>query len=343
VAKTGKALGGAGFDMGKLLGAQITHAKDIIPNLFEELEDSAGVANITAGLAKMNEMLDPSSPVGQRVVAGLDGLLNRFGKLVKEIDFDVWSGRIVKAFDYIGDAMEVAASVFNALGATFEFVMGMSAEMGESLYNMTVGVADAVKWVDDALNSLLAPLYKADAAMWAAVKQFFDWGLGIGKALWQGIKEGIVGHVTEVVDSVKFLGKEIIGGITSVLKTRSPSEVFSDIGMQTAAGFSLGIAAAIPGVRQTMEEAFAPMSLLPVVPALGTGLGSGSGPITTVVSAGGGGGQAGPHLEAHVTVNLGPGTTDENVARQVGEYSKLGVMEALESLLSQLAAEGGAA
>lgn len=330
-AKTGKPLGGAGIAMSPTFLAQLEKTKDIIPNLFEELEKSAGFTEVTKGLNRLVMGLSPNSPAGGQIIRGLEGMIDHFGKLVSGIDFEAWSGRLVTAIEIFTVLVDVGSKVGGELGMLFGKFSAFGESLGETLYETTQLVGD-----------------------------FFNEAVKLGEALWKGLVEGITSHVNEVVDSVKYLGKEAMGALKGVLGIHSPSSVFADFGLMTAAGFELGIERAMPGVADTVAAAFGPRMLLPAIgsaaagrqvagPALEGALqGTGAQPVlagygsSSVDFQAAGGQRNGSRFEANITVNIAAPAGSEGAAREQADQTGASVRRALESLFEQWAAEGGA-
>lgn len=306
--KTGKPLGGAGVAMSQTYLAQLEKAKDIVPNLFEELENSGGFTKVTAGLSRLVEGLSPDSPAGGKIIRGLELMIDRFGDLISDIDFDAWSDRLVSAIDIFTVLVEVGAAVGGELGMLFSKFTAFGEALGETLFETTELVGD-----------------------------FFNAASELGAALWEGLQEGIVSGITWVVDSAKQLGDAAIGSLKSVLGIHSPSTVFAEAGMDTGEGFELGVMRSLPGVVDTVANAFGPDMLLPVVasqPSIGAAISTGG---AAALAAGGG-----PRMEAHITINVGAAAGDAAGAREQAEQVGLNVRQALQSVFENWAAEGGA-
>jgi hypothetical protein len=314
VKKTGKqALGAAGVGMSKTFLAQMEKTKDIIPNLFEELENSGGLEKLTGGLDRLVQGLAPDSPAGKKIVGGLTAMLDRFGDLVTKVDFEVWSKRLVSAMELFTGLVEIGAAVAGEIGMLFDKFTGFGEALGETLFETT-----------------------------EMVGEFFDAAGKLGTAVWEGMQDGIVKGITWVVDSAKQLGNEAIGALKGVLGISSPSKVFANFGLMTGEGFELGVMRALPGVTRTVADAFSPDSLMPPLhdaplPSLVGAAASAA--VTMPTSAP----VAGPHFEAHITVNVGgAGLADEGRAKEVADQAAFSVRAALEAAFEQWAAEGAA-
>jgi hypothetical protein len=303
--KTGKDLGGAAVTMAPLFESQLEKAKDIIPNLFEELERTGGLESVTAGLARLVENLSPDSPAGRKIIDGLTAMLDGFGNLIGKVDFDAWSSRLVVAMEIFQGVVGFGVAVVEELGNVFDALTGFGDALGDVLFDVVQGVGD-----------------------------FFNAAKELGAAIWRGIKEGIVSGVTSVTSAVKDLASSAIGGVKEVLGIHSPSAVFAAFGMQTALGFQVGVERALPALGQSMAAAFSPEALMPGLVGL-TAAAAAAGPMAAP-------GPGGPVLHASVVINIGVGQ-GVGTLRELAQAAEAGARQGLLATLEQLAAEGAGA
>lgn len=308
--KTKKPLGGAGVAMSLTFLAQLEKVKDILPNLFEDLEKSKGLTKITDSLHQLTLALDPDSPSGRKIIDGLSGILDHVGDLIGKTDFDKWADRMVSVVDVLGVAIDFGAELADELGRVWDGLTGFGAAIGDVLYDITSGVG-----------------------------QFFSAALDLGKAVWEGMQQGIVSGITYVVDAVKNLGDAVVGKLKGVLGIHSPSKVFADLGMWSAGGYNVGLIEAQPAVMRTAEETFSPDAIFPdAAPSISAPVISA--PSISAPTVGGLGGGQTINLEANVTVNVGGAPSGEGAAREQGEAVAFSVRRALEAAFEQWAAEG---
>jgi hypothetical protein len=316
-AKTGKPLGGAGVAMSQTYLAQLEKTKDIIPNLFEELEATGGLEPLTKGLDRLVQGLSPDSVAGGKIVHGLSVMLDGFGKLVAGIDFEAWSNRAVSAMEIISGIAWFTAGALGDLGKVFDGLTRLGESLGETLYETT-----------------------------ALVEDFFKGAMKLGEAVWQGLQDGIVSGITYVVNAVAGLGTAVADRLKSVLGIHSPSTVGMDVGRNLDAGVEVGVNRGMPQVEDTIGEAFGPRLLpgltppfqltAPAQPSLAYG---GPSPAADVVSP-----RAGDRtFEANITINIGAPAGTAGEAQDQAEEAGRSVQRALESLFERWAAEGGAA
>jgi hypothetical protein len=337
--KTGKALGGAGEAMEATFTSRIDKVRDIVPNLMEELEKAGGMKSITGAMGKLVEAFDPGSPMGKRIVAGLTRMMDGIGKVFASIDFDKWTGRLVAVMDVIPSVVSGIGAVFNAVAVGFEYLTLFGEFLGESLFNL-------IQWgtsVRDWLNSL--------------PQRLIEGAIDIGRSIVDGIKQGLLAGYEAVTGAIDSLADGVVGRFKSLLGIASPSAVFADFGVQTSAGFNLGIEDSMADVQGTMAAAFAPASMLGTIPTgedLGMALAPpvivppalpdlsslpvpGMGPINPTINVAGGGGGG---INATINVSIGAGAPSN--AQEVATSTADAIRAALASLLEQNHAEVGA-
>lgn len=111
-------------------------------------------------------------------------------------------------------------------------------------------VRDAQKVLTDLANTVKA---KIDQAKKAITDTAAAWKAA-GEAIIQGLLDGIKAKATAVVERVKEMGNNVVDTIKDLLKIRSPSQVMYQVGVDTAQGYALGLAAGIPQVQQTAQQ-----------------------------------------------------------------------------------------
>ena len=127
-----------------------------------------------------------------------------------------------------------------------------------------------------------------------AIGQFLDWlGTltleGIGTALIDGLVAGLKAGAGAVLGAITGIAGGAVDAAKKALGIASPSTIFAEIGMHTAAGMEQGVdsgAAAVAGSMEAMVEP--PASAAPAA-AAGGGGGSGA-QYTITINAGGGDG-----------------------------------------------------
>nr|WP_281421548.1 phage tail tape measure protein [Thermus brevis] len=83
-----------------------------------------------------------------------------------------------------------------------------------------------------------------------------------GKAIVQGLTQGIVSLAMAPVNAVRQLGGKAITALRNLLGIRSPSRVFAEIGAMTALGMAVGLQGAAPEVARAVQ------ALMPPAPQL---------------------------------------------------------------------------
>jgi hypothetical protein len=303
--KTGKPLGGAGVALSDTFLAKLEKTKDIIPNLFEELERSGGLKGVTEGLGKLVENLDPDSPAGSKIVNGLTLMLDKFGKFVSEIDVDSAASKTVQALDDIAaaakvtaDAIDILLNAFHGLRIGYNLLTGSreGVEKGSILGNI-FDTADARKSGNQGLDQMAdviaggGPIEKYLRGAAASLGGKVARGLGLG------MKDG----KKDVAAAAETLGTTAEEGLMSTLEMHSPSRVFQRLGELSTKGYSLGIRDGTPDMHDEISGAFSAGAALAARGDDASGA-RGSGDITIPI-----------------TVNVGAAPGGEYAARETGE------------------------
>lgn len=116
------------------------------------------------------------------------------------------------------------------------------------------------------------PIVKAFEGLWAAGKALvdLDWA-GIGHAIVDGIKNGLSAAWEGLKHAVVSMGTGIRDEFKSILGIHSPSTVFRELGMQTGAGFQVGVEASQPALRASTASMAEAAVSGPVTAAGGAG------------------------------------------------------------------------
>jgi hypothetical protein len=323
--KTGKPLGGAGVALSDTFLAKLEKTKDIIPNLFEELEKSGGLKGVTEGLGKLVESLDPDSPAGSKIVDGLTLMLDKFGKFVSEIDVDAAANKTVRALDDIaaaakatGDAIDILLTAFHGLRVGWNLLTGSreGVEKG-SILDKVFSIADARKTGNESLDNV------ADAI--AGGNPFSKLLRGLGAKAAAGLGFGIKDGKKDVVDAAAGLGTAAEDSLMSTLEVQSPSRVFKRIGEFSTQGYSAGIRSGAPDMHDEIDGAF---SAGAAIAARGD-------------DAAGGGGAS--DITIPITINVGSVSGGEAGAHEAGAAIADAVYEKVLSLFETMRLRGAGA
>jgi hypothetical protein len=320
--KTGKPLGGAGVAQSFTFLARLEKAKDIIPNLFEELEKSEGLKGVTSGLGRLVEALDPDSPAGKKIVGGLEQMLDRFGKFTNEIDFNKVADQTLRALDVLEAGAKAAVTTvdllitsLNGLRVAWNLLNGSreGVEKG-SVLDKVFETVDAGKTGNKTLDDLATGLGGGGLAT--------DIGAGIGRRIAQGLGFGVKAGAPEAARASSDLGATAEDALMSHLEIQSPSRVFARLGQHTARGFAIGIRGGTDEVQAEIDHTFSPDSL--------------AGTSSSSVPGGG------TRNEITINVSVGAGV-DQAGAHEIGNIIATTTRAEIQRLLEQMQNEGGAA
>jgi TP901 family phage tail tape measure protein len=149
-----------------------------------------------------------------------------------------------------------------AWGKWFAEQINYAAEAVSGTKGATLGtaIADLVDWIRKQMDEIPKAIKRAFDNALKFLRDLPRQFVEVGQQIIQGLIDGIKGKAAEVVESVKKLGSDSLAAIKDLLRIRSPSEVMFDLGVQTAAGFALGIG---QGAGSVAEQAAALAQLVP--------------------------------------------------------------------------------
>lgn len=212
----------------------------------------------------------------------------------------------LQALDLKGTASRVSAlsSVFRVLGMAIGGVIAVATTLPLLLGGAARGISAAI----DAVGNVISAV---------GMMRFSTIASQLGSAIVGGIVGGIKAGAAAVAGAVSGVAQGAIDTAKSVLKIRSPSRVFHDLGSYSMEGYALGVQAGAPGAQAATTDAVAPPAALAVAP------------------------RAGGSVTINVSVALARG--DQASAEQAGEAIALAVRRELEGIFASMAASEGAA
>lgn len=170
-----------------------------------------------------------------------------------------WQGLVTAAQVVFSLLRTVVLSAINALKALFQGDFRLALAFAEQGWQ--------------ALRTLLSLPLRLGAVVWDALKGALGQALAFvrglagqfveaGRAIVQGLTQGILSLAMAPVNAVKELGGKAITALRNLLGMRSPSRVFAEIGAMTALGMAVGLEGAAPVVARAVQ------ALVPPVPQL---------------------------------------------------------------------------
>ena len=241
--KTGRGLGGFAVEMGDTLNGLITKLVRFPGDFFSSLNKSGAIEPLKASLRSLLEFLNGAG--GDRIKAiadrGFGALAKAVGWIAKAENLDKIDAVIERVADIGGVALEVASNIFS-IGSSIVSIadsLGVFAvvKVGfEAVAGFAQIASMAVAAFVDELSAEVASI-----ADW--VKTVYDTAVGMGKALWEGMADGIKGGVSAIANGASELADEAVNSVKDALGIHSPSKVFMELGQFTAQGFEDGFAA----------------------------------------------------------------------------------------------------
>jgi len=263
---------------------------DKLKTSFSTIFDGVNIEPFLVGLSKITSMFDVNSVSGKALativnklmdplfatVAKLEPFVTGFfegmviGALIVAIAVMKIKNSIMAAFgndakmkvDWVELAMYAGAAAVGALVVGLGILTGLLAVVAAAIglvgLIMFVTALPATIITAVAIAALAAVVYIAIKAIGWLIGKFQDLtGInlkGIGQAIMNGLLEGIVGGANKVLGYLGSLGGMMEGVLSAKLEVHSPSLVFADIGMNTAAGLEQGIVEGTDGVAGAVEN-----------------------------------------------------------------------------------------
>jgi len=270
--------GPAGERLGKATSQFFTN---LFEATFGPLGDSDGPERIEKMINRVSETVEKAG----KVVKDATPIFDAFGKTLLVLGGGEADTPADKRIKGVINLVSELAGMMNVVGRLYDFKIGPLGII-QSLLDIAgidVDLSPVQKWVDAFLN-LVSPkgILRHLSAMWSgdmsqlgaddqnpiiqgirsllgadqlkAAVDSMGWA-GIGKAITDGIVQGIVSGVQGVKDAAVSAARAAYEGATGFLKTGSPSRLFEDeVGYQTTAGQAIGMVAGIPMVEAAAND-----------------------------------------------------------------------------------------
>ena len=232
-----------------------------------DLADTFGslkVEGLLGGLQKLVSLFDSSTESGhalkvlfesifQPIVDGLTGAVPKVERFFLQLELLTLKAMIsIKPYGStilkIAEAFAIGAAV---IVGVFVVALGLVVAGAALTVAALGGIVAGIVWVNNKIADLTT-----------SIVGFFK-GLdlvAVGKAMIDGLVNGIAGGATAVLNAMKGVVDGAINGAKKLLGIASPSKVFAEIGMQTGAGMEQGVSGSAGGVRDSLESMVSPPS-----------------------------------------------------------------------------------
>lgn len=237
--------GVAAQEAGTTLTGSIGAIKASFENLMGSLAlgDSAGINAALQGLADstLNFLLNNLFPMIMNILNGLPEIvINAITMIGTYSDELIYTG-----IDLITALIE---GCFSALPAVASAMVSLGASMIATLTSIdwiSLGlqvITTIATGISGALDIIGAAAIQVGTTILTKIGEFVSKMKDAGKNLLLGLKDGILGAVSSVVEAAKNAGKQILDGITNFFKIGSPSKLMADeVGRWIPAGIAEGI------------------------------------------------------------------------------------------------------
>lgn len=231
-AKTRGPLGQAGVAAGNTVDALLYKLSHLPETYMAALSGSVGKSeafdSFRTVLQRLNDLLDPSSAIGEKFIA-------KIGKVLTWLTDFLVGDALKEGPDAISGLERVLNSFADSLDLIVPYVQIAAATL-KDLFKVLASAADSGGVVGNLL-SYFGAIGKMQAGADNAASKARQNGANISKGLADGIKSGAKG-VEDAILGVSRIPEEVTRQET---ETHSPSKVFERLGMALSEGYAIGI------------------------------------------------------------------------------------------------------
>lgn len=152
-------------------------------------------------------------------------------------------------------ALQIVGAVVVALVKALPEIGGVIVKLGANVLNLLKELGGSiVQKIGPWFSSVLSNIGTFVADIFKKLGELPGKALDIGKALIQGLIDGVKKLASKAVDAVKNVGRNLVNGIKNVLKIHSPSKVFEELGEFTGEGYLIGVRSSFADVNDYMTD-----------------------------------------------------------------------------------------
>jgi phage-related minor tail protein len=182
----------------------------------------------TSGFQILAPLLAQSAPLIQLIVGG----------------FTVMAGQISS---FVGRFAELASGIS-------QFAQALPAALAAGKQAFVQFAAESIATIVTFVGEAVAAVSGLGGKIAAACSNFGSVLVGAGKALIEGLINGITSMIGSAVSAAKNLAGQVAGAVKGALGIHSPSQVFHDLGENTAEGFQNGLEGGFQGVLDSAKS-----------------------------------------------------------------------------------------
>jgi hypothetical protein len=242
----------ASFDvMGK-------RVKDIIAGFFSGVAGTAGFKAFSEQMLRLLDLFSAGTSQGKLAKQGMTSAFDVIFKLasvaLREMRYGILRTEIELLKLYI--TFKPAIRTMREWSEKIDAAKAMSTGfvtiiqlLGKGIWNLTSGLRLAVTStlaVGTAFTFLMGKLSQIYDSIAEVVAPWVDLFLDLGKDMVNGLVKGLKNGAIAIKDAVIGLGKGAVDAFKGALDIKSPSRVFAQLGVQTTAGYAVGVQQSAP-------------------------------------------------------------------------------------------------
>lgn len=242
----------ASFDvMGK-------RVKDIIAGFFSGVAGTAGFKAFSEQMLRLLDLFSAGTTDGKLAKQGMTSAFDAIFKIasvaLREMRYGILRTEIELLKLYI--TFKPAIRTMREWSEKIDAAKAMSTGfvtiiqlLGKGIWNLSSGLRLAVTStlaVGTAFTFLVGKLGQIYDSIAEVVAPWVDLFLDLGKDMVNGLVKGLKNGAIAIKDAVIGLGKGAVDAFKGALDIKSPSRVFAQLGVQTTAGYAVGVQQSAP-------------------------------------------------------------------------------------------------
>ncbi|MEY5061180.1 MAG: hypothetical protein RIS45_1101 [Planctomycetota bacterium] len=242
----------ASFDvMGK-------RVKDIIAGFFSGVAGTAGFKAFSEQMLRLLDLFSAGTSQGKLAKQGMTSAFDVIFKLasvaLREMRYGILRTEIELLKLYIsfkptirtmrewGEKVDAAKTMSTGFVTIIQL-------LGKGIWNLTSGLRTTVTAtlaIGTAFTLMIGKLSQIYDSIAEVVSPWVDLFLDLGKDMVNGLVKGLKNGAIAIKDAVVGLGKGAVDAFKGALDIKSPSRVFAQLGVQTTAGYAVGVQQSAP-------------------------------------------------------------------------------------------------
>ena len=240
--------------------------KDIIAGFFSGVAGTAGFKAFSEQMLRLLDLFSAGTSQGKLAKQGMTGAFDVIFKLastaLREMRYGILRTEIelLKLYITFKPAIRTMREWSDKIDAAKAMTTGFVTIiqlLGKGIWNLTSGLRLAVTStlaIGAAFTLMMGKLTEIYDSIAEVVAPWVDLFLGLGKDMVNGLVKGLKNGAIAIKDAVVGLGSDAVKAFKGALDIKSPSRVFAQLGVQTTAGYAVGVQQSAPVAMAATQD-----------------------------------------------------------------------------------------